>query len=124
MGGGGEQRFRLYKSQTLTGCDDKLIADDLVSSVLQHNRPLSVKTSASSIVYQTYETVLTLISVLVRHQHWPKSGALETMNLFNKQFCLINKMCPDSWTGFAGILRHRHLLTWSRIIVAATHPSE
>lgn len=119
---GGGQSFRLYKSQMLTGCGDKLIADDLVSGVLQHNRPLSVKTFACSIVHKTSETVLMLISVRVRHQRWPKPGALETIHLFNKQFGLIIKIYPDSWTGFTGILRHRHLRMWSRIIVAVAHP--
>lgn len=82
MWGGGGQRLRLYKSQMLTGCGDKLITDDLVSSVLQHNRPLSVKTSASSIVLvlQTQESVF---NVRARRQHRPRAGALETMNLLN-----------------------------------------
>lgn len=99
MWGGGGQRLRLYKSQMLTGCGDKLITDDLVSSVLQHNRPLSVKTSASSIVLvlQTHESVFNDCPCVAPT---PAQGWYLGDDEFIEQFCLINKTCPDSWMGF------------------------
>lgn len=59
----------------LTGCGDKLIGDDLVSSVLQHNGPLASFSEHFSADFCP-----------------AVPGASERMNSFNKQLCLINKI--------------------------------